>query len=818
MQRRLLFVMALLGATLLSATNYYASPSGSSNGTSYQTPCSFANGVKKITHPGDTLFLLGGQYLFSSNQKISNLNGNASHLIVICNCPNEVPILDFRNEAYGERGLTISSSCTYLKVEGLEIGYSGKNGLYNEGSYCVFSRLKVYGNGDTGVQMKVGGHNTIINVDSYDNFDYKLDKSGNLTAVDFGGNADGFADKQHSGAPNTYIGCRAWNNSDDGWDFFQRASSGTTVLQNCICFENGPAQYDMRNHPRYPKDQAWFDQFSNGKTVRDDDGNSATVSLQHYINWGNGNGFKLGGDQTSHNVRLEHCLSVHNTVRGFDQNNNFGTMTLFNCSAYQNQAGDYVFSNRNGGNLTVRNCVSFQSGQSNKFSCTTTSDHNSWNTSSVSVSHADFVSLDMNEVLTARQPNGELPELAFMHLVASSDLIDKGVDVGLPFAGSAPDLGCYEYGAVTPAATLVCTTHNLTQSLCEGVALSPIVLEWGGSATGVTYSTLPAGLTAQLNNEQQTLTLSGTIASVGTYSLTVTTTGETAPKSLMVSITVKSASALSIAYLTTPDSPADELILAQLNNDPTWSLTVLDAAQTHAYDAYDLIIISPVPSSTAAGFGVVKGIDKPLLVLKPFLFKSTVWDWGTPQNTSLTSIRILDATHPLFQGLDATTLTLFASVEQNAVTCITQWNHSTVTELAQTTDGTGTCIAFAATGTSMNGTVLPAPMLMIGLSEYSTAHLTDDALLLLSNACHFLLGSEPTSALSTVASPVLIEQTGSEIRVQTDALQGLQLFTMSGQMVAQTASNRLATASLPSGLYLLGVRGKTTTFHKLIVH
>jgi hypothetical protein len=31
-----------------------------------------------------------------------------------------------------------------------------------------------------------------------------------------------------------------------------------------------------------------------------------------------------------------------------------------------------------------------------------------------------------------------------MHLSAGSDLIDAGVDVGLPFAGALPDLGCFE--------------------------------------------------------------------------------------------------------------------------------------------------------------------------------------------------------------------------------------------------------------------------------------------------------------------------------------------------------------------------------------
>src|SRR6185437_15812988 len=37
----------------------------------------------------------------------------------------------------------------------------------------------------------------------------------------------------------------------------------------------------------------------------------------------------------------------------------------------------------------------------------------------------------------------------FLHLSAGSRMIDKGTDVGLPYLGTAPDLGAYEYGATS---------------------------------------------------------------------------------------------------------------------------------------------------------------------------------------------------------------------------------------------------------------------------------------------------------------------------------------------------------------------------------
>jgi hypothetical protein len=50
-------------------------------------------------------------------------------------------------------------------------------------------------------------------------------------------------------------------------------------------------------------------------------------------------------------------------------------------------------------------------------------------------------SLDESELVGPRQANGDLPAVRFMHPAPGSVLIDKGVDVGLPFRGAAPDLG-----------------------------------------------------------------------------------------------------------------------------------------------------------------------------------------------------------------------------------------------------------------------------------------------------------------------------------------------------------------------------------------
>jgi hypothetical protein len=61
------------------------------------------------------------------------------------------------------------------------------------------------------------------------------------------------------------------------------------------------------------------------------------------------------------------------------------------------------------------------------------------------VTNADLVSVDTTGVRGPRNPDGSLPTLTFMHLAAGSDLVDSGTYVGLPYLGTGPDLGAFEY-------------------------------------------------------------------------------------------------------------------------------------------------------------------------------------------------------------------------------------------------------------------------------------------------------------------------------------------------------------------------------------
>ena len=102
---------------------------------------------------------------------------------------------------------------------------------------------------------------------------------------------------------------------------------------------------------------------------------------------------------------------------------------------------------KTGSVVTVKNCVSAGSGAVSLLSSAVQAT-NSW-LPPFSVTDADFVSVDTAGVTGPRKPDGSLPDILFMHLAAGSDLIDAGTDVGLPFNGSAPDLGAFESAYVT---------------------------------------------------------------------------------------------------------------------------------------------------------------------------------------------------------------------------------------------------------------------------------------------------------------------------------------------------------------------------------
>ncbi len=440
--KAILFTFGLLAISQSQAKTIYVTANaneghdyaGSQTTSSYDDPIKFSSIFASTASmpsgffvSGDTLLFKGGQYDLTKQITIVQTSGTSEKRNYIGACAGEEVILDFRKEAYGAIGIKFSTN--YCHFANITIRYAGKNGLYVGGSNNLVENCKVYGNGDTGVQLKGGGSNTVKNCDSFQNFDYE--------STPIGGNADGFCDKQYtSTSGNIFIGCRAWENSDDGWDFFQHISGGNpTQIKESWCFNNGPSQYEMTNHPRYETDKTYLDKYktSEGKII--------------ITNGGNGNGFKIGGEGTKHNVILTNCVSFNNKVKGFDQNNNGGEMQVYNCTSYANKGNNYGLGNNGkGASLTIMNCVSAPQSVSNSFLTGTIAQTNNWNASLI-VTDADFQSVDLNRAYDSRNADGSLTDMGgLFRLNSNSKLIDKGTKIeGLNFCHQTLDLGAFEF-------------------------------------------------------------------------------------------------------------------------------------------------------------------------------------------------------------------------------------------------------------------------------------------------------------------------------------------------------------------------------------
>jgi len=411
-----IFLLALAIVSVSSAEvlgqPWYVSPTGlDSNSGSPGSPFKTIEKAVLAVKAGETIYLRGGTYNLTVTITLSK-SGIQNSLISLLAYPGEVPVLNFsaQTQSSGNRGIVLTGSWWHIK--GISITGAGDNGMIiSGGSNNLIEQCSFCRNRDSGLQIDNGAaDNFVRNCDSY----FNADPPEN-------GNADGFAPKLTAGSGNSFFGCRAWRNSDDGWDGYLRGANDiSTTLENCWAFENGYLE----------------------------DGNDAGVNA-------NGNGFKMGGsdDKTlMHNFTLKNCLAFGNKSKGFDQNNNKGSMTLLNCTGHNNGADNYRITQAlaAGKVLTLKNCAEL--GGKVSIGTFAVQEKNSWLTPFI-VTTADFRSTDPSGATGPRNSDGTLPHIEYMHLAAGSDLIDAGVNTGLPFSGTAPDLGCFETGltAIVPA-------------------------------------------------------------------------------------------------------------------------------------------------------------------------------------------------------------------------------------------------------------------------------------------------------------------------------------------------------------------------------
>ena len=457
-----LCVAMVFGCLSVHATGhiYYVATTGSdSNAGTIDAPFATLNAAHALVQPGDTVYFRGGTYLIDPSQIMTpssttgtgqytyvfdlNKKGNAtSGRIVYAGYPGERPVFDFSQILPETRIVGFYLHANYVHLKNFEIvGITATlHGHYQceciaarNGSYCITENIAMHDNMAIGYYATKGSNNLVLNCDAYNNFDdysaFKNDdyyntykETGSVpsgsTSETLGGNCDGFgfhATRDYDTC-NVFRGCRAYWNSDDGFDCIN--SKTAVVWDNCWAFYNG------------------YKPGTNSKA-------------------GDGNGFKAGGYGMStpasgmpengipQNV-ITHCIAFYNKSNGFYSNHHLGGCLWLNNTAMWNWK-NYSMVNRAEANQTgtatdvdgyghiLRRNVSFapQDG-SNKdqrhFSeidsvqCVLDANVIAQAADFMDATRLSYTKLAKIALCNARQADGSLPVVSFLRIDETSDL------------------------------------------------------------------------------------------------------------------------------------------------------------------------------------------------------------------------------------------------------------------------------------------------------------------------------------------------------------------------------------------------------------
>jgi hypothetical protein len=393
----LMFVgVLLIDISFSDGAVFYVAPGGNdANPGSLASPFGSIVKAAALVNPGDTIYVRGGTY--SLNNDIQLLRaGTSGNPIRLWAYPGETPILDFAAAPPLYQALTVQNDWWHLK--GITVKRSKSFGLWTNGSNNIFENMTFTQNRGSGFSMsgangRIPTNNLILNCDSIQNYDVGT----------HGENADGFVAANLIGLGNVFHGCRAYGNSDDGWDLWQ--ASAAVTIESCWSYYNGL---------NFWNDPSWQ---------------------------GDGNGFKLGRLSGAHVIN--NAMAWSNTYNGFDTNANGTGLHISNSVAYANNFRNWQIEDLP--THVLLNNISYGGGSPDWIGPLVTDAFNTWN--GLSVSLADFLSTNAIAAQGPRLPDGSLPITDFLKLNSTSHLIDAGVPVGLPYFGLAPDLGSFETGA-----------------------------------------------------------------------------------------------------------------------------------------------------------------------------------------------------------------------------------------------------------------------------------------------------------------------------------------------------------------------------------
>ena len=468
--------------TALADDIHVATTGNDDNAGTEEAPLATIAKALELVKAGDRILIHEGTYYITKRLKIPALNTNPDMRCELRAWPEDAVgkvIIDGTNmnpaseiEFKQSRCIYVNHEANYWTFYGLVLQNAKDNGMKMEGSYNVVERCTFRWNNDTGLQIgmfkdfsieetksfPISGqpefnpnfsycrYNKVINCDSYENADTK-----SYSGSDDGGDADGFAVKLFPGPGTEFHGCRAWTNSDDNWDLYM--TYHPVVIDQCWAWHAG-----------------YLPNGSEGK---------------------NGNGFKLGGGGSAGGANFDHsvgahvvtnCVAFENLHKGFDQNNAYEGMYIFNCTAWGNEFNYRFPTEFKFGTMDIHNCIGWgataeKSGHkvgNHEFLSpdkpgyqdpTAGTTYNSWieidgcnpikesykpdggdYTPATQDHSGEFLSLSVADFMADREPDGSLPNNNFARLKPGSIFKDKGMPViGFTPARKMTEEECLSY-------------------------------------------------------------------------------------------------------------------------------------------------------------------------------------------------------------------------------------------------------------------------------------------------------------------------------------------------------------------------------------
>lgn len=340
----MVIAMAVVMPLASHATDYYVATTGSdANNGDKATPFATLGKAITVAKAGDNVYIQAGTYRVSEAEIMSETSygpykrvydfgtsgseGKPICFIGLSDDSGNRPVFDFTDvnpSGYRVTGFYVHSNYLLfrnMELVGVQVNITShtqsENIRLENASHCTFDNIAMHSGRGIGIYLaKNSGYNLIVNCDAYENYD-DVSESGS------GGNNDGFGCHVSNGKAvgNVFIGCRAWANSDDGFDLINCWTA--TEMAYCFAYKNG---YSI----------------DNGKYVRRADGN----------------GFKAGGwGMSKADVSLpsdgapvhqiHHNVAVANGSVGIYSNHNLGGVHFYDNISAANRY-NYSFVNRKG--------------------------------------------------------------------------------------------------------------------------------------------------------------------------------------------------------------------------------------------------------------------------------------------------------------------------------------------------------------------------------------------------------------------------------------------------------------------------------------